>query len=93
MQIVLQVIGNWLDGRFSENPQFTVVHTDVRKVALIPKAEGLRSVIERIELLLGEEAGVVEEVSIYESAETSTHLHFHHIRLNQAIPVERFMAP
>lgn len=93
MQIVLQDIGNWLDGRFTENPQFTVAHSDVRKVVLTPKSEGLRSVIERIELLLGEEAGVVEEVSIYESAETSTHLHFHHIRLNQDIPVERFIDP
>ncbi|MGD9949703.1 MAG: outer membrane lipoprotein carrier protein LolA [Desulfobulbus sp.] len=93
MQIVLQDIGNWLDGRFTENPQFTVVHTDARKVVLTPKAKGLRSVVERIELLLGEEAGVVEEVGIYESAETSTHLYFHHILLNQEIPLERFITP
>lgn len=93
MQIVLQDIGNWLDGRFTENPQFTVTRTDARRVVLTPKSAGLRTVIERIELLLGEPAGVVEEVSIHEDADTFTRLHFHHIRLNQAIAVERFTEP
>ncbi len=93
MQIVLQDIGNWLDGRFTDNPQFAVERPDSQRVVLRPKSEGMRSVIERIELLMGEEVGVVEEVAIYESAETSTHLYFHHIQLNQEIPEKRFVKP
>ena len=91
MQIVLQDIGNWLDGRFTDNPQFAVERPDSQRVVLRPKSECMRSVIERIELLMGEEVGVVEEVAIYESAETSTHLYFHHIQLNQEIPEKRFV--
>ncbi len=93
MQLVLQDMGNWLDGRFADNPQFTVQHLDARRVVLRPRSEGMRSVIDRIELQMGEEAGVVEEVSIYEGVDTSTHLYFHHIRLNQEIPEKRFVAP
>jgi len=93
MQIVLQDIGNWLDGRFTDNPQFAVERPDTHRVVLRPKSEGMRSVIERIELLMGKEVGVVEEVAIYEGAETSTHLYFHHIQLNQEIPEKRFVEP
>jgi len=93
MQVVLQDIGSWLDGRFGENPQFAVQRPDARRVVLRPKSEGMRAVIDHIELVLGKEAGVVEEVGIYEGADISTHLYFHHIALNQEIPEERFAAP
>ena len=64
MQIVLQDIGSWLDGRFTDNPVFHVTHADEQTVVLTPKEQGLQSVISRIELHLGQEQGVMDSVII-----------------------------
>lgn len=93
MRIVLQDIGSWLDGRFTDNPLFHVTRTGERTVVLIPKEQGMQAVISRIELQLGPEQGVMERVTIFEGPDNSTRLTFTHAVLNRAIPVETFTKP
>lgn len=93
MQVVLQDIGSWLDGRFADNPLFQVARTGERTVVLTPKEPGLQAVISRIELQLGTEAGVMERVTIFEGADNSTQLRFTHTVLNREIPAGTFIGP
>ncbi|MCL2457970.1 MAG: outer membrane lipoprotein carrier protein LolA [Desulfobulbus sp.] len=93
MQIVLQDIGSWLDGRFSDNHFFTVSRTGEKTVILRPREPGMEAVIKRIELRLGDELGVVDRVTIVESDEATTELIFSGVILNQEIPAQRFTEP
>ncbi len=90
MQIVLQDIGSWLDGRFTDNPVFNVTRTDTRTVVLTPKEQGLQSIISRIELHLGQEEGVMERVTIFEGPDAFTRLTFTKTVLNREIPASTF---
>ena len=93
MRIVLQDIGNWLDGRFNDNPLFAVSRTGAQTLVLSPKDPNLESVVKRIELHLGAQEGVVDQVTIVEGGEATTELTFSRVILNQAIPAQRFTAP
>jgi Outer membrane lipoprotein-sorting protein len=93
MQIVLQDIGSWLDGRFSDNPFFTVSRTGEHTLVLSPKDRNLETVIKRIELRLSDEVGVVNHVTIVEDDEAATELTFSRVILNQEIPARRFTGP
>lgn len=93
MRIVLQDIGSWLDGRFSDNPVFQVSRPSERKVVLTPKEQGMQAVISRIELHLGAQEGVVERIAIVEGEEAATELTFSRVVLNEKIPAQRFAAP
>jgi outer membrane lipoprotein-sorting protein len=93
MRIVLQDIGSWLDGRFSDNPLFAVSRTGVQMLVLRPKDPGMETVISRIELYLGAREGVVERITIVEGEEARTELIFSRVVLNQEIPAQRFTAP
>jgi len=93
MGIVLQDIGSWLDGRFSDNPLFAVSRTGEQTVVLSPKDPNLEAVIKRIELHLGAREGVVDQVTIVEGDEATTELTFSRVVLNQDIAVQRFTAP
>lgn len=93
MRIVLQDIGSWLDGRFNDNPLFTVRRLDQQTLELRPKDPGMESVIKRIELRLGTQKGVVEQVTIVEGDEDFTVITFSQVVLNEDIPAKRFTAP
>ena len=90
MQIILQDIGNWLDGRFIDNPLFNVTRPDNRTVVLTPREQGLQSIISRIELHLGQVEGVMESVTIFEGPDAFTRLTFTKTVLNQEIPASTF---
>lgn len=90
MQIVLQDIGSWLDGRFTDNPVFNVTRADDRTVVLTPKEPGLQSIISRIELRLGHEEGMMESVTIFEGPDAFTRLTFTKTALNREIPASAF---
>ncbi len=90
MQFILPEICNWLDGRFTDNPIFTSQKLDDRTIVLIPKEKGLRAVIRRIELHLGDTAGTMESVTIVEGPDSSTVLRFSNIVLNGRIPEQSF---
>jgi outer membrane lipoprotein-sorting protein len=93
MRVVLQDIGSWLDGRFTDNPLFQVTRAGERTVVLIPKEQGLQAVISRIELQLGLAEGVMEQVTIFEGLESFTQLRFTNTVLNREIPAGTFTQP
>jgi outer membrane lipoprotein-sorting protein len=90
MQVILQEIGSWLDGRFADNPMFATSHTDARTVVLTPKDQGLSAIISRIELRLGQQAGVMDSVTIFEGEDAFTRLTFANTVLNRKIPESFF---
>lgn len=90
MQVVLSEISNWLDGRFTENSMFSVTFPDQQTVILTPKNQGFAALISSIELKLGRQAGLLDQVTIYEGTDSSTLLAFSNRTLNQEIPASRF---
>ena len=93
MQVVFQDLGSWLDGRFEDNPMFAAARPDARTVVLTPKEEGLRAMISRIELHLGEQEGVMERVIIVEGEAGATELRFTDAVVNREIPASVFTEP
>ena len=93
MQVVFQDLGRWLDGRFEDNPMFAAARPDARTVVLTPKEEGLRAMISRIELHLGEQEGVMERVIIVEGEAGATELRFTDAVVNREIPASVFTEP
>ena len=90
MQIILQEIGSWLDGRFTDNPLFSCNRSDERTVIHTPKEKGLQAVISRIELRLGKQEGMMDSVTIFEGPDAWTRLTFTNIVLNREIPESFF---
>ena len=85
MQMVVQEITQWLNGRFEENPAFIAKLESGRKILLVPKAPSFAKVIERIELLLGDRPAIIKSVLIYESQDSFTKLEFENVTLNQKL--------
>jgi hypothetical protein len=93
MQIILEEISSWLDGRFTDNPMFIVDTSKEQTVLLTPKEPGLQAVISRIELQRGEQDGVIDSVTIFEGTDGWTKLTFSNTVLNQEIPAKVFQEP
>ena len=92
MQVVLAEITNWLDGRFTDNAMFTVSFPDKKTIQLTPKDKGIAALISTIELKLGDQAGLLDAVTIFEGPDSSTRLIFTNRVLNQEIPASLFTA-
>jgi outer membrane lipoprotein-sorting protein len=69
---------------------FSVTFPDQQTVILTPKNQGFAALISSIELKLGKQAGLLDQVTIYEGADSSTLLAFSNRTLNQEIPASRF---
>ncbi|MFC1814826.1 outer membrane lipoprotein carrier protein LolA [Thermodesulfobacteriota bacterium] len=85
MQMVVQEITQWLNGRFDENPAFTATLETGRKIVLTPKEKSLAKLIQRIEINLSERPAVIKSVMIYESRNSYTKLEFKNVTLNQRL--------
>lgn len=90
MQVVLAEISNWLDGRFTDNAMFTVSFPEKKTILLTPKDQGLAALISRIELKLADQAGLLDQVIIFEGPGSFTSLTFNNRTLNQEIPATLF---
>ena len=90
MQVVLAEISNWLDGRFTDNAMFTVSFPKKQTILLTPKEQGFAALISSIELKLGEQAGLLDKVIIFEGPGAFTSLTFSNRILNQEIPAAVF---
>lgn len=90
MLVVLSQIGNWLDGRFSDNDMFTVSFIDERTVLLSPKDQGLAGLISKIELKLATQKGFLDGVTIFEGPDSYTKMTFENRILNKAVPLSVF---
>jgi outer membrane lipoprotein-sorting protein len=93
MQMVVQEIGQWLKGRFDENPAFAASLEPGRKIRLAPKEPSFAAVIQRIEIVLSDREGVVESVTIYESPDSFTKMEFSQVTLNQPMDASLFREP
>ncbi len=90
MDFVLQEIAKWLNGRFDENPMFEASLVPGNKIVLTPKNQDMDQFIQRIELVMDDQPGVMKEVAIYESADSYTRFKFIDSQLNLAIPEAEF---
>lgn len=90
MQVVLAEISNWLDGRFTDNAMFTVSFPKKQTILLTPKEQGIAALISSIELKLGEQAGLLDKVIIFEGPDASTSLTFSNRIINKEIPAAVF---
>jgi outer membrane lipoprotein-sorting protein len=85
MQVVLQDIAQWLNGRFEENPAFSASLEPPRKIVLRPKDKSLANIIQRIELILSDRPGIIAAVMIYEGEKSYTRFEFQNTILNQPL--------
>lgn len=85
MDFVFQEISNWLNGRFDENPLFTASLMPGNRIVLTPKGNGMDQFIQRIEMVMAEEPGLMKEVLIFESDDSFTRFCFIAPRLNPTL--------
>lgn len=85
MQIVLQEITLWLRGRFNDNPTFSAVLKQASKIVLTPKEKSFAAIIQRIELILSDQPGIIKTVRIYENANSYTDFIFSNVQLNKPL--------
>lgn len=85
MQVVMQEITQWLSGRFNESALFAAQLAPDGRILLTPREASFRKVIQRIELKLAEQPGMIDQVTIYESKDAYTRMTFTHTVLNRPI--------
>jgi outer membrane lipoprotein-sorting protein len=90
MQIVLQEITMWMKGTFDANPGFTPQLKQGRIIVLTPKGKSMADIIQRIELKLSKEPGLIQSVMIYESKKSYTVIDFGRVTMNAALPDSLF---
>lgn len=93
MQVVLDEIVNWQQGRFDANPRFqaSLSAGPETKVTLVPREASWSRMIRRIELILSrEQAGVMKHVRVVEDERSFTDLDFSQVRVNRALPASLF---
>ena len=84
MDFVLQEISNWLNGRFDENPLFKATLASNNRIVLTPKKSGMDQFIQRIEMVMSDQPGVMKEVLIFENEASYTRFQFISPIINQA---------
>jgi outer membrane lipoprotein-sorting protein len=92
MQVVISEITQWLHGRFDANPDFHATLEPGPQVLLTPKEAALAKMIEKIELNLSDQPGLMKSVVIHEGKDTFTLLNFINPTLNQAINKDLFLS-
>lgn len=85
MQMVVQQITQWLNGRFDDNPAFSAVLEPGPKIVMTPQEKALARLIQRIEIELSHRPAVIESVTIYESEDSYTRLVFQNVTLNMPL--------
>jgi len=83
MQVVMQNITHWLGGRFDKNSDFKMVVKKDR-ILLIP-SKPMPGMIDRVELLLSTQPGIIESITIYEDKENYTKIEFKSLEINRPI--------
>lgn len=92
MQVVVQQITQWLNGRFDENPAFSATLETGPKIVLVPREKALARLIGRIEIELSEQPAVIESVTIFENEDSFTRLVFQNVTLNTRLDDATFSA-
>lgn len=90
MQVVLEHISGWLEGRFDANPMFAASLTPGPTITLLPKESSIARMIERIELVFSDRPGVISAVVIHEGGGSFTRLVFTDVVINPEIDDDVF---
>jgi outer membrane lipoprotein carrier protein len=93
MQVVVQEIGLWSQGRFTESDHFKaeLQGGKERKIILTPKEEAFVAIISRIEIIpSAEQKGAIKSVKIIESEGNYTLLKFTNVKINEKIEASVF---
>jgi len=90
MDFILREIAKWLNGRFDDNPMFQVSVEPDNKIIMTPKDKSMDQFIQRIELIMADQPGVMKEVVIYESADSFTRFIFIDPKINEPIAPAEF---
>jgi outer membrane lipoprotein-sorting protein len=85
MQVVLEHITQWIEGRFDDNPLFTANLEPGPRITLTPKEKSFTKMIQRIELVFSDHPGVIESVIIHENDDSFTRLVFKKVLLNPSL--------
>ena len=85
VRFVAEEIPRWLQGRFDANPDFSVALQDTT-IVLKPKSAALAGVIERIELHLAQQPGVIDSVTVFEGPDSFTRFTFRNTQVNTELP-------
>ena len=85
MQVVLDQIAQWMMGRFDESPMFKAQLDAAGRIILTPKEEAFKAIIQRIEINLAQQPGIIKDVVIYESADAYTRMLFSNTTINEQI--------
>jgi outer membrane lipoprotein-sorting protein len=94
LALILTEMTGWLDGDFSDTDTFTVQRTRGKNlIRLIPRKPGLQKIINEIDLVPGNQPGLLRSVTIVEGRDATTILTFHHVRLNQPLAPRLFTRP
>lgn len=88
MQIVLQEIGRWTRGQFTENEHFSAVLKGGKapRIILTPKERGIAAMISRVVIILSSDRpGVIKTVKIFENEGNRTLFEFTDVQINGKI--------
>jgi len=87
MEIVMQEITSWLNGRFHDDPNFkpTLITGKIDKIVLTPKDKSLSNIINSIELQISRKEGIIKSVKISENNDSYTLLLFSDVDHNKNI--------
>jgi outer membrane lipoprotein-sorting protein len=85
MQVVVQEITRWLNGRFDDNPAFAARLEPGRKIVMAPREDSFARLIQRIEVILSDRPAVIKSVMIFENEDSFTKMDFKDVILNQKL--------
>jgi outer membrane lipoprotein-sorting protein len=89
VRFVAEEIPRWLQGRFDDNPNFSVVLQN-STIVLKPTSAALAGMIQRIELQLAKQPGVIDTVTVFEGPDSFTRFTFRDTQLNTDLPETLF---
>jgi outer membrane lipoprotein carrier protein len=95
MEIVMQEITSWLNGRFHDDPNFgaELIKDKTDKIIITPKDKSLSDIISSIELQISRDEGIIKSVKISESRDSYTLLIFKGVEHNKSIDEKIYRQP
>ncbi len=94
LAMILTEMTGWLEGDFTDTDTFTVQRDrGDNLIRLVPRQPGLQKIIREIDLVPGNQPGLLRSVTIIEGRDAATILTFHHVRLNQPLAPHLFTRP
>lgn len=85
MDIVMEEITQWLQGRFLNNPNFSADRVGGNQIRLTPANPAMARIIQSVAIQLSDVPGAIDAVTIFESQDNFTRIKFERVRLNQPL--------